>query len=78
MPFHYSSEERRQSEHVLPDIEVFYHEQEPDMVDDEGEMLPSGWYYWFCMPGYMPDSDMFGPYETEEEALEEAQGSVEE
>ncbi len=29
----------------------------------------SGWYYWFCFPGCLPDSEASGPYKTEEEAL---------
>jgi hypothetical protein len=32
----------------------------------------AGWYYWFCLPGCMPDSDAFGPYDSEEAALEAA------
>lgn len=28
-----------------------------------------GFYYWFCLPGCMPDSEPDGPYDTEEEAL---------
>lgn len=29
-------------------------------------------YYWYCVPGCLPDSDAFGPYETEKEALDAA------
>jgi len=29
----------------------------------------AGWYFWFCFPGCLPDSDAFGPYSTEEEAV---------
>lgn len=32
----------------------------------------AGYYFWVCVPGCMPDSDASGPYQTEEEALEEA------
>jgi hypothetical protein len=31
-----------------------------------------GYYYWFSMPGCYPDSDAFGPYETEELAYDAA------
>lgn len=32
-----------------------------------------GWYYQFCFPGCMPESDPFGPYPTAEEATRAAQ-----
>lgn len=33
-----------------------------------------GWFYWYCMPGCMPDSESFGPFESEAEALKDARG----
>ena len=33
----------------------------------------SGWYYWACFPGCLPDSDPIGPFDTEEEAIAAAQ-----
>jgi hypothetical protein len=33
----------------------------------------AGWYYWYCLPGCMPDSDPLGPYETAEEAIKACQ-----
>jgi hypothetical protein len=32
-----------------------------------------GWFYWFCLPGCLPDSEPFGPFPTEDEALADAQ-----
>ena len=32
-----------------------------------------GWYVWSCLPGCLPDSDPFGPYDTEADALADAQ-----
>jgi hypothetical protein len=32
-----------------------------------------GFYYWHCLPGCLPDSDPIGPFETEEQALADAQ-----
>lgn len=32
----------------------------------------SGFYWWNCMPGYMPTSDASGPFETEDEAEDNA------
>ena len=39
----------------------------------EGAAELAGWYYWFCLPGCLPDSEPSGPYATEAEALAEAQ-----
>lgn len=36
-----------------------------------------GWYWWSCFPGCLPDSDPFGPFETEAEALEDARQGIE-
>ena len=35
--------------------------------------ITGGWYYWYCFPGCMPDSDPIGPFATEAEALAAAQ-----
>ena len=57
----------------LPDAEVFHsttygHDLE---LDEDGERAyPSGFYYWFCLPGCLPDSSPFGPFETEQAAIE--------
>lgn len=41
------------------------------LYDDSAADL-EGWYAWHCEPGCLPDSDPFGPYETEEAASEAA------
>lgn len=33
----------------------------------------AGWFYWFCFPGCLPDSEPFGPYKSESAALRDAQ-----
>lgn len=43
------------------------------ITDDEGDCLGSGWYWWTCFPGCLPDSEPFGPFETYEAALTDAQ-----
>lgn len=43
----------------LPDVAVFY----SDEMGEDGEKL-SGWFYQYGLPGCMPDSDPFGPYES--------------
>ena len=32
-----------------------------------------GWYWWSCFPGCLPDSEPMGPFDTETEALADAQ-----
>ena len=68
----YSDQSREDDKWSLPDCEVFYvDEVDEEWVDpdDPDRHLPSGWYFWFCLPGCMPDSDPIGPFETEEEAI---------
>lgn len=36
-----------------------------------------GWFYWFCFPGCLPDSDPVGPFATEADALADAREGVE-
>ena len=58
--------------------EVFYHDEHIDgMPDDDGNICPSGWYWWSCFPGCLPDSDPFGPFETRSEAEQDALGDIE-
>jgi hypothetical protein len=67
----YSDEARESDKWSLPDAETLYVDSPTDdLVGEDGEPLPSGWYFWFCLPGCLPDSDPIGPYDTEEEAIE--------
>ena len=43
------------------------------ITDEDGDCLGTGWYWWSCFPGFMPDSDPFGPFESYEAALADAQ-----
>lgn len=78
----YSDPERESDPHALPDIEIFYLDQQElddlksdpaTLWSDDQNALP-GYYYWFCFPGCLPDSEPIGPFDTEEEALEDARG----
>jgi hypothetical protein len=77
----YSNPEREGDDYALPDVEVFYFDgkqvAEGDVWTNEetGEISPAGWYWWSCFPGCLPDSDPFGPFKTEAEALEDAQSN---
>ena len=33
----------------------------------------AGWYYWYCLPGCLPDSEAIGPFTSEKDALVDAQ-----
>lgn len=44
------------------------------IVEEEG--IKGGWFWWTCLPGCLPDSDPFGPFESHEEALRDAQTSA--
>lgn len=33
-----------------------------------------GWYWWPVFPGCLPDGEMCGPFETEQQAIDDAQG----
>ena len=72
MSQHYSNPKRASDSHALPDIEVFYNNKK-NAVDDNGGEYPIGWYYWYCFPGCLPDSDPVGPYETEKDAIKAAE-----
>lgn len=73
----YSDPRRETDPYSLPDVEVFYRTRKENkadgVIDSDGEPMGTGWYWWTCFPGCMPDSDPFGPYETEAEALAAAQ-----
>ena len=34
-----------------------------------------GWYYWYCFPGCLPDSDPIGPFATKADALADARSA---
>ncbi len=41
------------------------------MIEEEG--IKGGWFYWYCVPGCLPDSDPYGPYDSAKEAKQAAQ-----
>lgn len=59
-------------------IQVFYSDKADHTPDsgfwDEVEEAPidSGWFYWYCFGGCMPEGDPIGPFATEAEARAEA------
>jgi hypothetical protein len=76
----YSDPERENDGHALPNVEVFYWDNadaadynDISMIADDDSKYTEGWYWWPCFPGCMPDSDPIGPFETEAEAIADAQ-----
>jgi hypothetical protein len=62
----------------LRNLEIFqseYTETETEFGETELD-LNSGetkaWFYWFCLPGCLPDSDPMGPFKTDKEAAIDA------
>ncbi|MFA5752743.1 MAG: hypothetical protein WC910_06730 [Bacteroidales bacterium] len=68
--FIYSDIERENDPHALPDIEIFHNPDYYPLTDEEPYAV--GWYWWYCTPGYMPDGEPSGPFDTEEEAIADA------
>lgn len=44
------------------------------IVEEQG--ITGGWFYWFCLPGCLPDSDPIGPFVSRAEALADAQDDI--
>lgn len=36
------------------------------------EKTKQGWFWWTCLPGCLPDSEPFGPFASELEAIDDA------
>jgi hypothetical protein len=76
----YSDPTRENDKYSLPDIEVFYvskleaaYNQENSDHGNEFTIYESGWYWWSCFPGCLPDSEAIGPFNTEKEAIKDSQ-----
>jgi hypothetical protein len=67
----YSNPKREHDPHALPDAEVFYITQKAiDRARGDSVFSSKGWYYWYCFPGCLPDSDEpNGPFDTEDDAI---------
>jgi len=73
----YSDVERESDARALPDCEAFRVVSGdvwnmPRDCDDKLIMLDPGWYWWSCFPGCLPDSDPFGPFDSEALAIADA------
>lgn len=72
----YSDPTRENDPHALPDVEVFYHDGDDTVEFEDGSEshfgMTTGWYWWSCFPGCLPDGDPNGPFESAEDAVEDA------
>ena len=50
--------------------EVFYYHDSVGI--DATRLGPAGWYWHACLPGCMPDGDLSGPFQSEAEAIADA------
>ncbi len=68
MPYYYIDQTREGLEHTQPDVGIYF---------EQDQFLPDakGFYYGYGSPGCLPDSGLFGPYDTEQEALAAARES---
>lgn len=84
----YSNPKRESDPYALPDVEVFYMDEiDCKRRQEEYEMglslntpevfeFTPGWYWWACLPGCLPDSDPIGPFDTEQDAIDDAQSDA--
>ena len=71
----YTDPSREQEQHALPNAEAFYVVDEVKGVYNGDDVIfaGSGWYWWACMPGCLPDGDPIGPFNTEQLAIDDGQ-----
>ena len=69
MPYHQFSDDSGDSGEEFGSFEVFYSDE---IQDSDGETMPPGFFWWACFPGCLPDGEPIGPFETESEAIEDA------
>lgn len=85
----YSDPSRESEPTALPDIETYYQgkqfsgcylcEGDEDIAYGSQDMVEShkadhvGWYWQACFPGCLPGGDPMGPFETEADAIADAQ-----
>lgn len=71
----YTDASRETDPTALPDAETFYMTAR-EQADMRGEAPTeddiSGWFWQACFPGCLPDGDPVGPFETEDDAIEDA------
>lgn len=72
----YSDPERENDTYALPDCQAFFAERGEVTGDYDDEPSEEGWYWWYCFPGSIPQTDAFGPFRTEQEAIDDCRGNA--
>lgn len=74
--YFFTDKSREGKDHALPNAEtVFNRTVDDSFVDEEGNPLPIGWYYAYGQIGCLWDSSPIGPFDTEAEAIADAQAN---
>ena len=60
-------------EYTLPESHATSCPECDGHVSSSSTKMKPVWWWWACFPGCLPDSDVNGPFDTEEEALADAQ-----
>ena len=59
-------------------LEIFYSDVKDQTAEtcfwnrEDNEPVGSGWFYWHCFPGCLPEGDPMGPFDTEDLAQKDA------
>jgi len=59
MSMYYTTKEKEESSTSLPDVSIEF------LSDPEGEDMPPGFYWSYCFPGCLPESEWNGPFSSE-------------
>ena len=43
---------------------------------NDTDTIGVGFFYWYCLPGCLPDGDPVGPFESEQAAIDDAQADA--
>ena len=70
----FTDPQREHEEHALPNAEVFYHKKRTGPLESDLYEQDTGWYWWACFPGCLPDGEPSGPFKTAKEAYNDAMG----
>ena len=65
----YTDPSREQEQHALPNAEAFFVTASQSCLFGD----TTGWYWWACMPGCLPDGDPIGPFNTQQAAIDDGQ-----
>ena len=68
----YTDESLESNPRSLPDAEVFHAEANDARFANDNTLVIAGYYYWYCFPGCLPDSEPYGPFSSKQAAIDDA------